>query len=139
MSIIRYSMFIGTTVRSIRGRIRTLHRAENWCTVLSEGFSIIHFTMANEAGWQSQSLPTNASGNEMIDEPPKMGAQSLQAGFRRPLKSTLTVKTHRDSLRSSWGASNKAPKSIVWRDVSVRQYEVTVGDNPSVSSGPPLR
>ncbi|KAI2489260.1 hypothetical protein MHU86_25333 [Fragilaria crotonensis] len=95
--------------------------------------------MANELGWQSQSLPTNSvSGNVMIEEPPTEGPQSLQAGFRHPLKSTLTVKTHRDSLRSSWGASNRAPKSIVWRDVNVRQYEVTVGDNPSVSSGPPL-
>lgn len=96
--------------------------------------------MANELGWQSQSLPTNSvPGNVMIEEPPTEGPQSLQAGFRHPLKSTLTVKTHRDSLRSSWGASNRAPKSIVWRDVNVRQYEVTVGDNPSVSSGPPLR
>jgi hypothetical protein len=96
--------------------------------------------MANRAGWQSQSLPTNdACGNGAIDKPPERRDQSIQTGFRYPLKPTLTVKTHRDSLQSSWGASNRAPKTIHWTDVNVRQYEITVGDNPSVSSGPPVR
>lgn len=59
--------------------------------------------------------------------------------FRRPRKSALKVSTQSASLQSSWEASSHEPKYLLWKDVRIRNYERTVGDNPSCSSGVPLR
>lgn len=48
------------------------------------------------------------------------------------------MKTLSASLHSTWESSTGTPKSVYWKEVEIRQYERTVGDNPSCSSGPPL-
>jgi hypothetical protein len=61
------------------------------------------------------------------------------SSFLRPRKPVLKVKTIDDSLHSTWESSSDVAKSVDWKDIQIRQYERTVGDNPSCSSGPPLR
>ena len=70
---------------------------------------------------------------------PMNNATHPGGAFRRPRKSALKVATQSASLQSSWESSSHAPKYVTWEDVHIRQYERTVGDNPSCSSGAPLR
>lgn len=45
---------------------------------------------------------------------------------------------HRESLNFASDESTSVVKRISFNDVSIREYGLTVGDNPSCSSGPPL-
>ncbi len=77
---------------------------------------------------------------------------SSQRLIKRPKSANIMiVKTQRDSLRRSYGSLNSLARSsssfqslrstnsnVSFQNVSVREYPRCVGDNPSVSSGPPL-
>ena len=121
------------------------HLVSNWdiATWLWRSFQqSLDWTMPNHEDWQTRSLPPfQTPDSDLIREPaPLRRAQSFGLpGLRQPVKSNLRVKTQRESLQISWGSSNPTTKTLLWREVHVRQYERTVGDNPSCSSGPPLR
>lgn len=70
---------------------------------------------------------------------PAQRGRDSASSFLRPRKPVLKVKSIDDSLRSTWESSSDVVKSVDWKDIQIRQYERTVGDNPSCSSGPPLR
>jgi hypothetical protein len=53
--------------------------------------------------------------------------------------------TEDESMHSKYGSeSNDAPKEsddakqVVLKDIQIREYARTIGDNPSCSSGPPI-
>ena len=52
---------------------------------------------------------------------------------RRPLKSALATTTVTSSTETK-----KTPKTVQFSNLEIRTYPLTLGDNPSVSSGPPL-
>ena len=58
-------------------------------------------------------------------------------------KSILNPKTPDDSLSSSTASSlssssSSSSKSVKFHEVQVREYAVSIGDNPSCSDGPPI-
>lgn len=57
-------------------------------------------------------------------------------------KGIMKVKTLSDSLSSSEGKvqhHSRRSNSVQFHDVSIREYNLVIGDNPSVSGGAPLR
>ena len=52
---------------------------------------------------------------------------------RRPLKSALATATSSSSTETK-----NNPKTVQFSNLEIRTYPLTLGDNPSVSSGPPL-
>ena len=92
------------------------------------------FEMAmNIISCETKSMPL--SENAPIDNMPPPRVNS----FSRARKSSLKVKTLNESLRSTWESSINLPKNVYWKEVHIRLYERVVGDNPSCSSGPPMR
>jgi len=58
---------------------------------------------------------------------------------RKPIKSCMSVRSLNESLHSSFSSSSKKQLSNVsFRSVEIRKYIPTLGDNPSVSQGPPM-
>lgn len=56
------------------------------------------------------------------------------------VKSILKFRTVDESLHSSYGSEGGSSRgSITFSQVQIREYARTVGDNPSCSSGPPVR
>jgi hypothetical protein len=100
-------------------------------------------------GLRTQSLASSAFASRAKDDEyvsprramslPVQNGQDPASSFVRPRKPVLKVKTIDDSLHSTWESTSDVVKSVDWKDVCIRQYERTVGDNPSCSSGPPLR
>ena len=68
--------------------------------------------------------------------PAAFGSQTGYGG-----KGIMKVKTLHDSLSSSEGKvhHSKRSNSVHFHDVSIREYNLVIGDNPSVSGGAPLR
>lgn len=68
--------------------------------------------------------------------PATLGPQTEYGG-----KGIMKVKTLRDSLSSSEGKVqySRRSNSVQFHDVSIREYNLVIGDNPSVSGGAPLR
>ena len=64
--------------------------------------------------------------------PPIAGEIKSAVSRRRPLKSALATAT------SSSTETKKNPKTVQFCNLEIRTYPLTLGDNPSVSSGPPL-
>jgi hypothetical protein len=99
--------------------------------------------MPHRGSEQSRSLPPFPTPDsdviQKVDVTLRRARSFGLTEFHRPGKSNLRVKTQRESLQSSWAKSNPKAKTLLWRDVHIRKYERTVGDNPSCSSGPPLR
>jgi excinuclease UvrABC ATPase subunit len=54
------------------------------------------------------------------------------------VKSALKLKTYSESLLVNYGESGVGKKSLKFKDIIIREYERTLGDNPSCSSGPPM-
>jgi hypothetical protein len=53
-------------------------------------------------------------------------------------KGCLKVMTLEDSLNHLYGSAEKSPKSLHWSTIDFYSHEMVLGDNPCVSSGPPL-
>ena len=57
------------------------------------------------------------------------------------LKSCLSVPSHQESLQHSWKNEQQQPpmkKNVSFSSIEIREHPVAIGDNPSVSRGPPL-
>jgi len=72
--------------------------------------------------------------------PPMKKASPVPLYLQRPKRSILKVSTLDESLHATWESSPPKPavKNVEFKEIEVREYERTVGDNPSCSSGPPL-
>lgn len=56
------------------------------------------------------------------------------------IRSVMKVRTLDESMHSTYGGSDSGTKGkITFKSVGIREYARTVGDNPSCSSGPPVR
>jgi hypothetical protein len=56
------------------------------------------------------------------------------------IRSVMKVRTLDESIHSTYGGSDSGARgNIKFKNVGVREYARTVGDNPSCSSGPPVR
>jgi hypothetical protein len=65
-------------------------------------------------------------------------SQSAPALSTYNMKSALKLKTYSESLLTKYGESGDGKKSLQFKDIIIREYERTLGDNPSCSSGPPM-
>jgi len=66
----------------------------------------------------------------------KLGSNSLHSSFT---KSVLKHPTVTESMNATYGANRDTPRrGIQLKDIEIREYERTLGDNPSCSSGPPV-
>jgi hypothetical protein len=101
---------------------------------------------------ETRSLPPRTIPTEYMGETPPVPrrATSLKVPkrlsdvnfFLQPKKSNLKIKTAKMSLQSNWESSSSMAsekKQVKWMIVEIRHYDRVVGDNPSCSSGPPLR
>lgn len=57
---------------------------------------------------------------------------------RKPIKSSMSVRSLNESLHSSFSSSSKKFSNVSFQSVEIREYSPTLGDNPSVSQGPPM-
>ncbi len=56
------------------------------------------------------------------------------------IRSVMKIRTLDESMHSTYGGSDNGSKgNIQFKNVGIREYARTVGDNPSCSSGPPVR
>ena len=56
------------------------------------------------------------------------------------IRSVMKIRTLDESMHSTYGGSDSGTKGrIRFKSVGIREYARTVGDNPSCSSGPPVR
>ena len=55
------------------------------------------------------------------------------------VESIMKWRTLDESLHSTYGSENGKERSLQFDKVIIREYARTVGDNPSCSSGPPVR
>lgn len=105
-----------------------------------------YFAMMSSNGirlTQSLHSPIQTPDSDVIQPVTLRRIRSLELpSVGQPLqgKSNLRVKTQSESLMFQWRSSNlKTSRRLDWKDVHIRKYERTVGDNPSCRSGPPLR
>lgn len=97
------------------------------------------------SAYSSRSLPVSEETTAMVVEQTadlavRYRGYSATISSQPPQKSSMRVRTLNQSLnaknisRRDW---NK--RSVTFHHVVVRKYARTVGDNPSVTNGPPLR
>jgi hypothetical protein len=56
------------------------------------------------------------------------------------IRSVMKIRTLDESIHSTYAGSESGTRgSIRFKSVGIREYARTVGDNPSCSSGPPVR
>lgn len=55
------------------------------------------------------------------------------------IRSVMKVRTLDESIHSTYGSESGTKGGIQFKSVGIREYARTVGDNPSCSSGPPVR
>ena len=79
-----------------------------------------------------QVQPATDDEQELPPIPEELKSAPPRAVARRPLKSALATAT------SSSSTTEKKPKTVQFSNLEIRTYPLTLGDNPSVSSGPPL-
>lgn len=54
------------------------------------------------------------------------------------VKSCLKVKTQAESLKKKTSFSSEADKSVLFSTLEIKTFPLRLGDNPSISSGPPI-
>ena len=66
----------------------------------------------------------------------------MPADPRKIIKGILKFKSVDDSLHARYGEGKEEDspkkKGIEFKDIEIREYSRTVGDNPSCSAGPPI-
>jgi hypothetical protein len=55
------------------------------------------------------------------------------------VRSVMRIRTLDESVHSTYGGEPVDKGRIKFKNVGIREYARTVGDNPSCSSGPPVR
>ena len=71
-------------------------------------------------------------------------SRSMSVPTYRPhlIKGILKYSTEDESIHSTYGSNESKDscerKGITFKDIMIREYARTVGDNPSCSSGPPI-
>ena len=55
------------------------------------------------------------------------------------IRSVMKIRTLDESVHSTYGSEPGGKGKIAFKNVGIREYARTVGDNPSCSSGPPMR
>ncbi|CAB9504362.1 expressed unknown protein [Seminavis robusta] len=96
------------------------------------------------------SIKQNAGRPRRQTSPPRQPRPSrgksmdsaLMSGWRH-IKGIMKITTLDESLHSKYGsadskATGNRPEHITFKNIEIREYNRTVGDNPSVSSGPPV-
>lgn len=100
------------------------------------------------------SAPDNAKTNAAPGKPRRQRSPVRKSMFSRsksadaspeaqwqPIKGVMKITTLDESLHSKYGSSSKAGgtegkrERIKFKNIEIREYNRTVGDNPSVSSG----
>lgn len=94
---------------------------------------------------QSVALPSNAGLLTSRSQSMVARSHSLPNFLhQRRVKGILKYSTVDDSLHNRYGEStskdsdSEERRSIQFKDLIIREYARTVGDNPSCSSGPPI-
>jgi hypothetical protein len=82
------------------------------------------------------------------DAEQKLEVKNIRAKMRRSVSMPINwfnvtpimkVRTLDESLHSTYGSESGGDRAIQFDQVFIREYARTVGDNPSCSSGPPVR
>lgn len=92
---------------------------------------------------KSLSLPGGKSKRSMgreMGSSTKMKRSTSAPGTMFEIKSAMRVVTLDDSLHKKGLAKNPSrPSGIQFHEIRIREYARAIGDNPSCSSGPPVR
>lgn len=71
---------------------------------------------------------------ELLDDP----TNSTHASADEYEAGCLKVRTQRGSITQRYGSLQKPERNVTWGSLDIHSHVVTLGDNPSVSTGPPL-
>jgi hypothetical protein len=97
----------------------------------------------------SDAVTRNASTNARPSTQ-RAGSENKIARLTRSLPNFIRVKgimkfvTEDESIHSKYGSESKdgdetvSTKRVVLKDIEIREYARTIGDNPSCTSGPPI-
>ena len=85
-----------------------------------------------------QPISINENG---LSIPGKYGRAISMTGSQCDAQSIMKFRTMDESLHSVYGSDSDSSKeqSVKFDKILIREYSLTVGDNPSCSSGPPVR
>ena len=92
--------------------------------------------------WQrNKSIGSNGSNKrKVVDKNPR---SIIPLNRDASIKGIMKFSTHRESLDTNYsesenGETSSSSKGIQFHQIEIREYERTLGDNPSCSSGPPM-
>jgi hypothetical protein len=104
--------------------------------------------------WMEPNGDAELIDEDMIDidievQQPQSPARTRKKSVEKGYKPILTVRTQKESVKRSLDSNKHHLKTtsalctrsniVTFNEVSIREYPRCLGDNPSVSSGPPIR